>query len=246
MGVARLLAKGWVTFCLFAGAHALRLAAVHGEALSDMATDVVAPIVLFTAMGLLFIAGYGASGNPGVPWRARFKPHHLVPGFNELVFVAFVLLSFVNQVAFAPALMGSPIAGAIASTVSFLVPGQSALEDQLSCGLDGGRVFASAFAWILALVFVGSGVHRIRLTAGLIRLERVTRPEVLGPLPLALVLGFFAIVGIQLLFVGSIYPMLECSAFTDISGAVLIGLAPLALAYLIVASIASAIAVGPE
>jgi hypothetical protein len=246
MGVARLLAKGWVTFCLFAGAHALRLAAIHGEAAGDMATDVLAPVVLFAAMGLLFIAGYGASGNPGVPWRARFKPHHLVPGFNELVFVAFVLLSFINQVAIAPDQMNNPVAGAIAAAVSGIIPGQGALEDQLSCGLDGGRVFASAFAWILALVFVGSGVHRIRLTAGLMRMERVTRPEALGPLPLALVLGFFAIVGIQLFFIGSIYEWLPCSAFTDISGAVLIGLAPLALAYLIVAAIASAIAVGPE
>jgi hypothetical protein len=246
MGVARLLAKAWVTFCLFAGAHALRLALVHGEAASDIATDVLAPLILFSAMGLLFIAGYGASGNPGVPWRARFKPHHLVPGFNELVFIAFVLMSFINQVFVAPAQMGSPIAGAISTAVGGLIPGQGALEDQLSCGLDGGRVFASAFAWILALIFVGSSVSRIRLTAGLIRMERMTRPEALGPLPLALVLGLFAIMGIQLLLVGAIYPWLPCSAFTDISGAVLIGLAPLMLAYLLVAAIATAMAVGPE
>jgi hypothetical protein len=246
MGVARLLAKGWVTFCLFAGAHAFRFALIRGEDAQDIATDVVAPLLLFGAMGLLFITGYGASGNPGVPWRTRFKPHHLVPGFNELVFIAFVLLSFINQVFLASAQMGHPIAGAISSAIGVLIPGQMALEDQLSCGLDGGRVFASAFAWILALIFIGSSVQRIRLSAGLIRMERLTRPEALGPMPLALVLGAFAIIGIQLLVVGSAYSWLPCSAFTDISGAVLIGLAPLMLAYLVVAAIATAMAVSPE
>jgi hypothetical protein len=42
------------------------------------------------------------------------------------------------------------------------------------------------------------------------------------------------------------YPWLPCSAFTDISGALLIGLAPLMLAYLIVAALAAAMATGPE
>ena len=30
MGIARLLAKGWIIFCLFAGAHAFRLALLQG------------------------------------------------------------------------------------------------------------------------------------------------------------------------------------------------------------------------
>ena len=30
MGIARLLAKGWILFCLFAGAHALRIALASG------------------------------------------------------------------------------------------------------------------------------------------------------------------------------------------------------------------------
>src|SRR5580693_5362560 len=200
MGIARLLAKGWVVFCLFAGAHAVRLAAIHGEIPQDSFSDIVVPLFLFTAMGLVFIAGYGAAGLSARALRARFKPGRLAPGFDDLVFVVFVLASFINQVLLAPAVMDSPVANAISVTVSALVPGQRALEDQLSCGLDGGRVFSSAFAWILALVYFGSAASRLRLTAGILRLERVTFPEPLGPMPLALVLGAFAIVGIQLLF----------------------------------------------
>jgi hypothetical protein len=45
---------------------------------------------------------------------------------------------------------------------------------------------------------------------------------------------------------GSIYPLLDCSAYTDVPGALLIGLAPLMLAYLIVAGLATAMATGPE
>lgn len=247
MGMARLLAKGWVVFCLFAGAHALRLEIIGGESTLTAIADIVPPLLLFAAAGLLFIGGYGASGiDPTVPLRARFRPHHLVPGFNELVFIAFLIASFVNQAFLAPDQMSSPVAGAISTAVAAIVPGQRALEEQLSCGLDGGRVFSSAFAWILALVYFGSAASRLKLTAGLIRLERVTRPEPLGPSPLAFVLGAFAIIGVQLLFVGTMYPWLPCSAFTDISGALLIGLAPLMLAYLIVVALAAAMATGPE
>ena len=55
-----------------------------------------------------------------------------------------------------------------------------------------------------------------------------------------------AVVGIQFLFVGSAYPWFHCSAFADITGALLIGLAPLMLAYLIVAALASLLASSPE
>jgi hypothetical protein len=54
------------------------------------------------------------------------------------------------------------------------------------------------------------------------------------------------VVGIQFLFVGSAYPWLHCSAFADVTGALLIGLAPLMLAYLIVAALASLMASAPE
>jgi hypothetical protein len=62
----------------------------------------------------------------------------------------------------------------------------------------------------------------------------------------AAIVGVVAIVGIQLLFVGSANPWLACSAFTDITGAVLIGLAPLMLAFLILAALANVRASGPD
>ena len=40
MGAARLLAKGWVVFCLFAGAHAFNLALGRGEMPIDAAQAV--------------------------------------------------------------------------------------------------------------------------------------------------------------------------------------------------------------
>ena len=54
------------------------------------------------------------------------------------------------------------------------------------------------------------------------------------------------VIGIQFLFVGSAYPWLHCSAFANVTGALLIGLAPLMLAYLIVAALASLMASAPE
>ena len=33
MGIARLLAKGWIVFCLFAGAHAVRIALAYNQTL---------------------------------------------------------------------------------------------------------------------------------------------------------------------------------------------------------------------
>jgi hypothetical protein len=248
MGVARLLAKGWLVFCLFAAAHALNLALGRGEAPLDAVADIGVCIALFAAMGLLFIAGFGASsGIRRAVLLRRLKPHHLIPGFNEIVFAAFVVLSLVNQIAIAPSYMGGGIAGAVQATLSFFVPGQRALEGALqACSLDGGRVFASASAWLMAIIFLGSAVSRIGITAGLIRLERMTRPSSLGPTVTAVVYGLVAIVSFQLLFVGSVYPWLACSAFTDITGDLLIGLAPLMLSYLIYAALATLRASAPE
>ena len=62
----------------------------------------------------------------------------------------------------------------------------------------------------------------------------------------AFCLGLVAVVGIQFLFVGSAYPWFGCSAFADITGALLIGLAPLMLAYLMVAALASLLASSPD
>jgi uncharacterized membrane protein (DUF485 family) len=112
--------------------------------------------------------------------------------------------------------------------------------------MDGGRVFAAAFAWLLAAIYLASAASRLKLQAGLIRLEASDRPQILGPTLRAFLFGIVAVVSIQFLFVGSAYPWLHCSAFGDVTGALLIGLAPLMLAYLIVAALASLMASAPE
>jgi hypothetical protein len=247
MGMARLLAKGWVVVCLFAGAHALHFA-LAGTSPEQALGDIGVSTLLFIAMGLLFIGGYAAAtDHTSASLLERVKPHHLLPGFNEIVFVAFVALSFVNQVAFAPQFMQNPAVNAIDAAIGFAVPGQRALEDVLvTSGLDGGRIFASAFAWLLAAIYLASAISRIRLAAGLVRLERAKRPEALGAGPLAFLLGVIAVVGIQFLYVGSAFMFLPASAYTEISGALILGLAPLMLAYLIVAALTNLLASGPE
>ena len=176
-----------------------------------------------------------------------FTPRHLIPSFNECVFVIFVVLSFLDQALVAPQAMERGGAGALENAIYFVVPGQRALVAALDdCSKDGGRVFAAGFAWLLAIIFLASAASRLRLAAGIIRLEAARRPQPLGPTLRAFLLGVVAVVGIQFLFVGSAYPWLACSAFADITGALLIGLAPLMLAYLIVAALASLMASSPE
>lgn len=248
MGIARLLAKGWIVFCLFAGAHAIRLALLTGVPLQTSAFAIGICAVLFMAMGLLFVGGFGASaGHSRSPWLKRLRPHHLIPGFNETVFIVFVILSFLNQALVAPAVIDRGAAGALENALYFLLPGQRALVHALEgCTLDGGRAFSAAFTWLLAIVYLASAVSRLKLQAGLIRLEAGERVQPLGPTLRAFLFGIVAVVGIQFLFVGSAYPWLACSAFADITGAVLIGLAPLMLAYLILAALASLMAAAPE
>jgi hypothetical protein len=260
MGIARLLAKGWIIFCLFAAAHALRLNLLQGLPLASSLPGIGICALLFIAMGLLFVGGFGVSaGHFGKePWLAQFKPHRLLPGFDEAVFISFVVLSFLNQAFFAPVNMDrytmghlpDPIYHAVdemQAAIYFVVPGQRALVSALeSCTMDGGRVFAAAFAWLLAAIYLASAVSRLKLQAGLIRLEASDRPQILGPTLRAFLFGIVAVVSIQFLFVGSAYPWLRCSAFADVTGALLIGLAPLMLAYLIVAALASLLASAPE
>jgi hypothetical protein len=248
MGLARLLAKGWIVFCLFAGAHALRLASLSGTPLAGAIGPVAICMLLFLAMGLLFVGGFGASaGFSATPFLARLRPHHFLPGFNEIVFVGFVILSFINQAMVAPLDIDHGAGEALENAIYFIVPGQRALVGQLgACMLDGGRVMEAAFTWLLAIIYLGSTVSRLRLVAGIIRLEAANRVQLLGPTVRAFLFGVVAVVGIQFLFVGSAYPWLHCSAFANITGAVLIGLAPLMLAYLIVAALASLLAASPE
>jgi hypothetical protein len=249
MGIARLLAKGWIIFCLFAGAHALRFALLSGLPLDNSLAAIGICAFLFMAMGLLFVGGFGVSAghSAGKPWIARFEPRHLIPGFNEVVFLIFVALSFLNQAFVAPTNIDRGAAGALENAIYFVVPGQRTLVGALEvCTMDGGRVFAAAFAWLLAVIYLASAASRLRLQAGLIRLEAGDRPQALGPTLRAFLFGIVAVVGIQFLFVGSAYPWLNCSAFADVTGALLIGLAPLMLSYLIVAALASLLASSPE
>jgi len=171
----------------------------------------------------------------------------LLPDFNETVFAVFVVLSFVDQIVFAPAHLSGPLIDALEAAVAFAVPGQNALADKLgSCGLDGGRIFASAFTWLLAFIFLSSALSRLKLAAGIIRLERLRRPEALGPVLLPILLGVAALTGIQLLYLGTAVPWMPCSFYTGLAGALVIGLAPLMLAYLILAALATLLASGKE
>ncbi|HSZ73661.1 MAG TPA: hypothetical protein VK779_02495 [Rhizomicrobium sp.] len=248
MGIARLLAKGWIAFCLFAGAHALWRADTATPAALQSVPGLVVSVLLFAAMGLLFTGGYGISARDGnMPLLERLKPHHLLPGFNAAVFVAFALMSFIDQIALAPRYHSGVVVDALEGAVAFVTPSQNALAQSLAaCSLDGGRVFAYSVAWLLALVFLASALSRLRLSAGLLRLERNERPEVLGPVVHAAVLGIAALVGFQLLFMGTAFSWLGCNTLRSLPGNVLIGLGPLMLCYLILSALTSLLAVGPE
>src|SRR5580704_11440577 len=157
MGIARLLAKGWIIFCLFAGAHALRFALLSGLPLENSIAAIGICAFLFMAMGLLFVGGFGVSAGhvAGQPWLSRLKPHHLIPGFNEAVFLAFVVLSFLNQALVAPNVIDHGVAGALENAMYFLLPGQRVLQHSLEeCAMDGGRIFAAAFTWLLAIIYL--------------------------------------------------------------------------------------------
>jgi hypothetical protein len=193
-------------------------------------------------MGLLFIAGYGLSSGH---LFSRFRPLHVLPGFNEIVFMVFAVLSFAIQVAPHPLSWG--ILDALQGAIRFAVPGERALEGSLArCNLGAGPAFSFAAIWLLAFIFLGSAISRIRMSVALIRLERKRRIEPLGPSGIALVLGLAAVAGIQLVFVGSFFRWLPCTDLGGILGAVSVGAAPLVLAYLIVAALINLLAASPD
>ena len=247
MGVSRLLAKGWVVFCLFVGGYALDNAIDAGAPFFPSFFLILLTVALFGAMGLLFVGGYGASAGAGTPLLERFRPHHILPGFNEIVFIVFALAIFIVQAFYLPAHAHGGLLGAVQAAIAFVVPGQEPLRVALTaCGLDGGRLFAASFGWLLAFIFLGSALSRIRLAAGIVRLERKERPPALGPAGLALVEGLAAVIGIQLLYIGSLYGLLSCSVVRGLTGDLLVGPAPLMLAYLIIAALTNLLALGPE
>jgi uncharacterized membrane protein SirB2 len=243
MGAARLLAKGWVVFCLYAGALALA-----NRPPSDGVFPLIVCVALFGAMGLLFISGYGFSAGhtrPLIP--ARINLAMLVPGFNETVFILFTILIFCIQTFYAPANHAGAAADALEGAIGFAVFGQHALEYVLAqCGLGGGRLFASAVSWLLAFIFLASALSRLRLAAALVRLERKRRPEALGAQPLALALGLIAVAGIQFLYIGTAYTLLPCRVLRGLWGDALIGLCPLMLAYAVTAALTNLVALSPE
>jgi hypothetical protein len=99
---------------------------------------------------------------------------------------------------------------------------------------------------LLAVIFLGSGLSRVRLAAGIVRLERQRRPDAIGPASLTLLLGIFAVIAIQFLFLGTVFTILPCDMLVDLPGELLIGLGPLMLAYLIVVAITDLLSLGPE
>jgi len=247
MGVGRLLAKGWIAFCLFVGGYALVNALRAGAPVMQALLLILLTVALFGAMGLLFIGGYGASAGVGTPLIERFRPHRVLPGFNEVVFIVFALAIFGVQTLYLPDHVQGGILGALQAAIDFAVPAQAPLRVALAaCGLDGGRLFSAVFGWLLAFIFLGSALSRIRLAAGIVRLERKQRPPALGPAGLALVEGLAAVIGIQLFYVGSLYGFLPCSLLRGLAGDLLVGPVPLMLAYLITAALTNLLALGPE
>jgi hypothetical protein len=246
MGAARLLARGWILFCLYAAGHAFRLALASGMPLADAGRQIGVCSLLFGAMGMLFIAGYGFSSGLSVS-LSRLRNTHLPPGFDGLVFIVFALLAFYVQTDTVLLHAQGTAVDALKGAMLFAVFGQRALEDRLAaCSLDGGRALSAAFSWLLAFIYLGSALSRIRLSASLVRIERKTRPEVLGPQPLALALGFASVVGIQALYVGTAWDWMPCGVAGGLFGTVLMGIGPLMLSYLIVAAITNLLALGPE
>ncbi|HEY3776904.1 MAG TPA: hypothetical protein VGL35_02480 [Rhizomicrobium sp.] len=248
MGAARLLGKGWIVFCVYAGGLALGRAAQGDIPLAQAIVPILVCVLLFGAMGVLFIAGYGLSAShlrPMLP--SQITAASFLPRFNEAVFLAFTLIVFFLQVFYVPVGPPTPAIGALESAVRFAVFGQGHLENALNaCGVGGGRLVVSAVSWLLALVFLGSAISRIRLAAGILRLERKRRPEALGAQPLAFAVGLAAVIGIQLLYIGTVYTLLPCRVLGGLLGDAVIGLGPLMLGYVIMAALTNLLALGPE
>jgi len=143
MGIARLLAKGWIIFCLYAGAHALRLALLQGQDLASSLPGIGICALLFIAMGLLFVGGFGVSAAhvAHTPWIKHFKPRHLIPGFNEGVFFIFVVFSFLIQAFVAPGNIDRGAVSALQNAIYFVVPGQRALVSARALGPRTKAIF---------------------------------------------------------------------------------------------------------
>lgn len=249
MGLARLIARAWVAVCLYAGAMALRFeASASADSVSTL-ISVVGCTALFLAMGLVFTGGgIFLSGHAGIlkrRWR-RTHPWRFGCGFDEAVFIAFAVVSFLDLAFFAPEHLSAPMTVAVERAAYFAVPGQRAFVSLARpCLFDGGRILTSAVSWCLAIVYLGSALSRLKRRAGERRLLAAVRPDLVGGRGEAILLAAVSVVGIQLLYVGSAYGWLACSFYTGVAGALLVGLAPLMLAYAIVEAL-TLLSIGAE
>lgn len=241
MGVARLMVKAWVIFCLYAGGTALRLSWGGSADPGTLIAAIGLPVLLFLAMGLalaegsVFLAGH-AGLLKGHPRFHSIRDWHC--GFNEIVFVCFVLLSFLCQLFLAPRNLSGPLSDALERAVYFAVPGHRVMVWQMRlCMIDGGRIFAASVSWCLALIYLGSALSRLRQSAAVLRLERVGHPDRPVGLMVAALLGLVALAGGHLFYAGAGYALMGCSDLEGISGALVCGLAPLMLAYAVAAAL---------
>ncbi|MGB8601309.1 MAG: hypothetical protein WCD42_03845 [Rhizomicrobium sp.] len=236
-GLARLLAKAWIIFCLYAGGLASGWYWSAGGDLVRFGAVIALPVVLFAALGLVFAAGYLVLARHGAPHR----PFVFIVGFNEAVFVAFTLISFINQVFFAPWHLDGTLSAALERALYSAIPGQRALVAMLRpCMIDGGRIFTSGITWCLAIIYLGSALSRLKITATIIRLSDDAGG--MGSVAVAILLGLISLAGIYALYIGGIYALFSCSFLAGIGGGLLIGLAPLMLAYAIAMAWAAAMA----
>lgn len=236
-GLARLFAKGWIIFCLYAGALACGTYWTGGGTLTGLVSAIILPVLLFGALGLAFTGGFlylAGHGDPSV-WR---RPFSTPIGFNEAVFVAFAVLSLANQLFIAPHFLSGRLTDGLERALYYAVPGQRALVYQMRlCMTDGGRIFAAGISWCLAIIYLGSALSRLKLTVAILRLAPAW--GVRGGCA-ALVLSLIALVGIYFLYIGALYSHLSCRFVAGISGSMLIGLVPLMLSYCLAASLAAA------
>ncbi len=245
MGAARLLAKGWFVLCFYAGASALAVALARGTPLPEALAALGPCVLLFAAMGLVLAGGYGVAGVRG--HLPKLAAADFAPGFAEGTFLVFAAASLAVQIAAPPHPQGGLFAY-LDAAVRAIVPAQRALEAKLElCGPAlAHSAAAAAFTWLLALVFFGSSLSRLSLAAGIVRLERRRRVEPLGDYVLALFVAVVAVFAIQFLFVGTLYALAPCGVLSGITGALLTGLAPLMLAYLISAALTNLLALNAE
>ena len=226
MGIARLLVKAWIAVCFYTGAVGLAYALPGSSDPLATAGAVLGALTLFAVTGVLFVAGYGIPGGR-IARLKEWRPKRLKPSFDEAAVVLFAGLIFLVQTFYAPDHRAGPVPDGLEKAIYFAIPGQRVLAGQAGqCMLDGGRIFSSAFAWFMALIYLASALSRLRRRAE--RFRRLPHAEI-GPV--ALFLCAVSVAGIQLFYVGNGYALMPCSMLAGVVGALATELVPLLLAY---------------